>query len=82
MSEQFEQHTLEYFFKQYKITKTDKKAILLPVLTGTVFDYNEHVVRFQKENEEYKKKQIVESINELLQKIDRIMKGEEEFSLS
>lgn len=78
----YEQHTLEYFFKEYKISNPDKKAALLPILTGVVFEYNTHVVKFYKETDVYKKKQIQQGIEEYLQKIDRIMQGDEEIYLN
>jgi F0F1-type ATP synthase delta subunit len=82
MTQTYEQHTLEHFFKEYQVTDPDKKAQLLSILTGVVFEYNDHVVQFQKETDDYKKKQLEESIEEYLQKIDRIIKGEEELYLS
>lgn len=63
------QKTIEYFFEQYKVKKPDQKAKLLPMLTDTVYEYNMKVVAYEKESDEYRKKQIMTEIEEIEQKI-------------
>lgn len=74
MSEELKQHTIEYFFKKYNIEDPDKKIKFLPLLTDIIYDYNMHVVKFEKENDDYKKQQIFVGIQEILEKIDKIFK--------
>ncbi len=66
------QKTIEYFFKQYKITDPDLKAKILPEVTDIIYDYNMLIVDYQKEGDEYKKKQIMRDINETEDKLDEI----------
>ncbi len=75
MSEEISQHTIEYFFKKYNILDADKKMKFLPSLTDIVYDYNMHIVKLEKETDEYKKKQIISGIDEILAKIDKILKN-------
>ena len=72
MAEKYEQHTIEYFFKKYKIKDSDKKAALLSTLSDIIYDRNMHVVRLEKESDDYKKKQIIAGVEELESKIERI----------
>lgn len=71
---QFSQKSIEHFFKQYKVTDSDKKAKLLHELTDIIYDYNMLIVDYEKEGDEYKKQQIANDIQELEDKIDRIFK--------
>jgi hypothetical protein len=74
MLEEIKQHTIEYFFKKYNIEDPDKKIKFLPLLTDIIYDYNMHVVKLEKENDDYKKQQILVGIQEILEKIDKIFK--------
>ncbi|MBD3360115.1 MAG: hypothetical protein GF365_05425 [Candidatus Buchananbacteria bacterium] len=69
------QKTIEYFFKQYKITDPDLKAKILPEVTDIIYDYNMLIVYYQKEGDDYKKKQIMRDINETEDKLDEIFKN-------
>jgi hypothetical protein len=66
------QKTIEYFFKQYKITDPELKAKILPEVTNIIYDYNMLIVDYQKEGDDYKKKQIMRDINEIEDKLDEI----------
>lgn len=72
MADQFEQHTIEYYFKQYGITDPDHKAKLLPLVTDVIYDRNMHVVNLEKEQDEAKRSQIVVGIEELEARLEKL----------
>ncbi len=72
----FQQKTIESFFEEHGVKNPDKKAKLLPILTGIIYDYNMEVVNYGKEQDEYKKNQAMEGIKELEQKITDIFTEE------
>jgi hypothetical protein len=49
-------------------------SALLPEITDIVYDYNMHIVAYEKEKDDYKKKQILTGIKELEARIDEIFK--------
>lgn len=65
------QKSLEQYFEAHGITDADAKAKLLPLITDLVYDRNLHIVRIEKENDEYKKQQLLEGIKELDDEIKR-----------
>ena len=71
---EYTQKTIEHFFTQYNIVDPDIKAKILPEVTDIIYDYNMHVVNLEKEQDEYKKKQIMVGIQEVESKIDEIFK--------
>lgn len=71
---QYSQRTIEYFFKKYKVSNPDKKAKLLGEITDLIYDYNMLIVRYEKEGDEYKKKQLERDIKEIEDKIEAIFK--------
>lgn len=75
MSE-FSQKTIESFFQEHGITDTDKKAKLLPLLTDVVYDYNMHIVDYEKATDDYRKKQIAEELGETESKIKKIIEAD------
>lgn len=71
MSE-YTQKTIESFFEQYGITDPDLKAKILPEVTDIIYDYNMHVVSYEKELDEYKRSQILTGLQELDDKIREV----------
>ncbi len=69
-----EQKSLEQYFQEYGVTDPDVKIKILNEITDLVYDRNMHVVRLDKLDDEYVKKQTMEGIRELDDKIDRIFK--------
>jgi len=66
------QKSIEAFFKQYKVTNPDKKMKILPEVTDIIYDYNMLVVKYEKEKDAYKKKQILTDIKEEEEKIAKV----------
>lgn len=69
---QFSQKTIEHFFKKYKINNPDLKAKILPEVTDIIYDYNTLIIKYEKEANAYKKRQILRDIKELEDKLDDI----------
>jgi ribulose bisphosphate carboxylase small subunit len=69
-----EQKSLEQYFQEHGITDSDTKVKILNEITDLVYDRNMHVVRLEKIDDEYVKKQTLEGIKELEDKIERIFK--------
>jgi len=59
------QKSLEQYFAEYQITDSDAKAKLLPLITHLIYDRNMHIVKLEKESDDYKRKQIEEGITDL-----------------
>ncbi|MFH0857344.1 MAG: hypothetical protein V1848_01190 [Candidatus Magasanikbacteria bacterium] len=72
----FEQKTIEHFFQKYEIVDPDMKARLLPLVTDIIYDYNMHVVRLEKETDEYKKHQFITGLEEIEAKLNKIFTTE------
>ena len=72
MGEKISQRTIEYFFDKHGIKNPDVKAKILPQVTDIIYDYNMHVVKLEKETDEYKIKQIMSGIEEVEDKIKEI----------
>ncbi|MFA7245423.1 MAG: hypothetical protein WC070_04585 [Candidatus Magasanikbacteria bacterium] len=72
MEENFEQHTIEFFFKKFGITDPDKKAQFLPEVTDIIYDYNMHVVKMEKEKDESRKTALLSDLQEIETKIANI----------
>jgi len=72
----FQQKTIESFFEEHDVKDPDKKAKLLPILTGIIYEYNMAVVSYEKEQDEYKKNQAVEEMKEIEQKIISVFSEE------
>ena len=70
------QKTIESFFQEYGVKNADKKASILPLLTDIVYDYNLAVVKYEKEQDNFKKKQILVEIKETEDKIKEIFEEE------
>lgn len=71
---QYNQRTIEYFFKKYKVANPDKKARLLGEVTDLIYDYNMLIVKYEKEGDDYRKKQLERDIKEMEDKIAAIFK--------
>ena len=69
----YEQRTIEHFFEECGVTDADAKAKLLPLLTHIIYGYNQHVIEFEKETDEYRKKQIEREIGEIAEKIKKVI---------
>lgn len=69
-----EQKSLEHYFQEHGVTDPDIKSKILNEITDLVYDRNMHVVRLEKVDDEYVKKQTLEGIKELDDKIERIFK--------
>ena len=65
---------MEAFLAEHKVKDPDLKAKILPEITDIVYDYNMHIVVYEKEKDNYKKKQILSGIKELEARIDEIFK--------
>lgn len=74
----YEQRTIEHFFQDYGVTNPDVKAHLLPLLTHVVYGYNQHIIQFEKEQDEYRKKQIEREVIEIGEKIKKIIQNEQQ----
>jgi hypothetical protein len=74
--QELKQKTLEMFFNEYGIKDPDKKAHLLTEITYIVYDYNMHIINLEKEEDEYKRKQILEGIKEVEAKIKKAIEDE------
>lgn len=72
--ENLSQRTIEYFFEKFGITDQEVKAKLLPEVTGIIYDYNMHIVKYEQEADEYHREQILVGIRELEEKIEEIFK--------
>jgi len=68
------QKSIEQYFAQYNITDPDQKAKLLQEITEIIYDRNIYVVQIEKEDDEYKKKQLLTDVQEMDKKIDEIIK--------
>lgn len=67
-----EQKSLEQYFQEYGINDPDVKVQILDEITDVVYDRNQHVIRLDKIDDDYVKKQTLEGIKELDDKIKRI----------
>jgi len=76
MENEVSQKTIEYFLEQHNISDPDQKAKVLPVITDIVYEYNMNVVEYEKEDDEYKKKKILEELKETEEKLGEIIKEE------
>jgi len=74
--QEIKQKTIESFFADHQIEDSDQKAKLLPLLTDIVYEYNTNVVKYEKEQDQYRKEQFLRSIKELEEKIAEIIKEE------
>lgn len=72
----YEQRTIEHFFQEFGITDPDSKARLLPLLTHIIYGYNQQVIAAEKEQDEYRKKQIEREIEEIREKIKQVIETE------
>lgn len=70
------QKTIEQFFEQYGVVSPDQKAKLLPQLTDIIYEYNMSVVKLEKEQDEYHRRQIQAEIQEVENKIKEIITDE------
>ncbi len=69
---EFEQRTIEYFFAKYGVTDQALKEKLLTAVTDIIYDYNMLVVQYEKETDEYRKKQLLTDLQETQVKIDEV----------
>jgi len=69
MEENFGQHTIEFFFKKFGISNPNEKANFLPLITDVIYEYNMHVVKFEKEKDEIRKSAILTNLQEIEAKI-------------
>ena len=69
------QKSIEQYFQDYQIGDPDLKVKILPEVTRIIYDRNICVAQYEKEEDEYKKKQIEADYRELGQKIDEIFQG-------
>lgn len=67
-----QQKSIEQYFADYGVVDPDKKMKLLPELTDIVYDRNMHIVWYEKSDDEEKKKQYIDGLQELEQKIKEI----------
>ena len=76
MNENFEQHTIEFFFKKFGVIDTDQKAKMLPLVTDVIYEYNMHVVRLEKEKDDNRKSALLTDMQEIEAKIASIFNKE------
>jgi len=67
------QKSIEQYFADYNITDPDQKAKLLLEITEIIYDRNIYVIQAEKEEEEYKKNQILKDVQEMDKKIAEII---------
>lgn len=67
-----EQKSIEQYFSEYKIVDPDEKMKILPMVTRVIYDRNMMVVEYEKEEDDYKKKQLLTDIEETDKKIGDI----------
>ncbi|HBK35261.1 hypothetical protein A2239_02400 [Candidatus Uhrbacteria bacterium RIFOXYA2_FULL_40_9] len=70
------QKSIESFFEEYGVTDPDIKAHLLFQVTDIIYNYNQNVIKWEKEPDEYKKKQLLTSLEEISKKIKQIFEKE------
>ena len=70
------QKSIELFFQEYGVTDPDVKARLLFEVTDIIYNYNQNVIKWEKEVDAYKKNQLLTSIEELSAKIKEIFETE------
>ena len=63
--ENLTQKSIEQYFAEHNITDPDLKAKILPEITAIIYDRNLLVVQAEKEDDEYKKQQITNDVNEM-----------------
>jgi hypothetical protein len=73
----YEQRTIEAFFQEFGVKDADLKARLLPLLTHVIYGYNKNVIEFEKEQDEYRKKQFERGLEEIVAKIKQIIQSEQ-----
>ena len=73
----FEQHTIEFFFKKFGVAEPEEKAKLLPLVTEIIYEYNTHVIRLEKEKDEIRKSAILTNLQEIEAKIADLKKAKE-----
>ena len=76
MNENFEQHTIEFFFKKFGVIDPDQKAKMLPLVTDVIYEYNMHVVRLEKEKDDNRKSALLTDMQEIEAKIANIFTKE------
>ena len=74
---QYEQRTIEHFFQEHKVEDPDVKARLLSKLTHIIYGYNQSIVKWEQEQDEYRKKQLEREIQEIHDKINRVITDEQ-----
>jgi len=67
------QKSIEQYFADFNITDPDLKAKLLPEITRIIYDRNIYVVEAEKQENLYKKNQILNDVMELDNKIKEII---------
>lgn len=72
----YEQRTIEHFFQEEGVEDADMKARLLSKLTHIIYGYNQSVIKYTEEQDEYRKGQLEREIKEIHDKIKRIIKDE------
>ena len=78
MEENFEQHTIEFFFKKFGVADPDQKAKMLPLVTDVIYDYNMHIVKIEKEKDPDRKSALIADLQEIEAKIANIFTKESE----
>lgn len=70
----FEQKTIEQYFQEFNIADEQVKEKILPQITTLLYDRNRHVVEYEAEQDEYRRKQLETSVTELEEKIVKAIK--------
>lgn len=73
--ENVSQKSIEQYFAEHNITDPDQKTKLLPEITSLIYDRNLYVVQAEKEDNEYKKQQILNDAAELEKTIREIFES-------
>jgi hypothetical protein len=66
------QKTIEYFFDKYGVKSEAQKTKILLEATDIIYDYNNLVVKYEKEADAYRQKQILTELAETENKIKEI----------
>lgn len=76
MTSSHEQRTIEHFFQDHGVESSELKAKLLPLLTETIYEYNQNVIAYEKSADAYRKSQIERSLCEIQAKITKTIVAE------
>ncbi|MDD4289658.1 MAG: hypothetical protein PHH83_00070 [Patescibacteria group bacterium] len=79
--EEIKQKSVEWYFQELNVPE-DKKERVLMAITDMVYKLNKRIVELEKEEDEYKRKELLKIIDErgalIKEKINQILEGKED----